>query len=74
LFILRPHPPTHVKDFVTAMVVSSVLDTSKGALVAAIVFPRPMSFKYEEELTIVMILLFSYTVPSAASPCARPSR
>jgi cation-transporting ATPase 13A3/4/5 len=48
------------KDFVTAMVVSSALDTSKGALVAAILFPRPMSFKYDEELTIVMILLFSY--------------
>jgi cation-transporting ATPase 13A3/4/5 len=48
------------KVHVTAMVVSSALDTSKGALVAAILFPRPMNFKYDEELTIVMILLFSY--------------
>lgn len=36
------------------------MNTSKGKLLSAILFPEQMVFKYDEELPIVMLLLLSY--------------
>ena len=38
------------------------MDTSKGDLLAAILFPSAMVFKYDEELTVVITLLMLYAV------------
>ena len=49
-------------DGVLAIALSTGMDTSKGDLLAAILFPSAMVFKYDEELTVVITLLMLYAV------------
>lgn len=39
--------------------------TSKGDLLAAILFPKAMLFKYDEELPVVLVLLILYAAMCA---------
>lgn len=38
------------------------MSTSKGKLLAAILYPEQMLFKYDEELPVVVILLLLYAI------------
>ena len=42
---------------VTALVVATGIDTGRGDLVASILYPVPIMFRYEEELPILMLVL-----------------
>ena len=53
---------THAEDGVTAVVIATGMDTTKGDLLAAILFPARMMFKYDEELAVVIIILLAYSV------------
>jgi magnesium-transporting ATPase (P-type) len=44
----------------TAVVCSTGISTDKGQLVGKMLFPRPMQFKYDEELTVVIFVLGCY--------------
>ena len=46
---------------VTAAVVATGMDTTKGDLLAAILFPTRMVFKYDEELVVVIVILLAYS-------------
>ena len=52
----------HADDGVTAVVIATGMDTTKGDLLAAILFPARMVFKYDEELAVVIIILLAYSV------------
>lgn len=47
---------------VTALVTSTGVRTNKGQLVASILFPEKVSFRYEEELSVVICFLLLYGV------------
>lgn len=47
-------------DEVVAVVVATGIWTSKGLLISKILFPSTMSFKYDEELPIVICILLVY--------------
>ena len=47
---------------VEAAVISTGMDTSKGDLLAVILFPSAMVFKYDEEMPVVITLLLLYSV------------
>lgn len=36
------------------------MQTGKGELLSAILYPENMVFKYDEELVVVLILIFTY--------------
>ena len=47
---------------VEAAVIATGMDTSKGDLLAVILFPSAMVFKYDEEMPVVITLLLLYSV------------
>lgn len=47
---------------VLAVVTATGMSTSKGKLLAAILYPEQMLFKYDEELPVVVILLLLYAI------------
>ena len=49
---------------VLAKVVATGIATGKGELIASILYPAPMLFKYDEELPVVVILLVLYAAHS----------
>ena len=42
---------------VTALVTATGIDTGKGELIASILYPQPIMYKYDEELPVVVALL-----------------
>lgn len=46
---------------VMAAVVATGMETTKGDLLAAILFPTRMIFKYDEELVVVIVILLAYS-------------
>jgi E1-E2 ATPase len=52
----------HADDGVTAVVIATGMATTKGDLLAAILFPARMVFKYDEELAVVIVILLAYSV------------
>jgi magnesium-transporting ATPase (P-type) len=50
------------EDVVEAAVVATGMDTSKGDLLAVILFPSTMVFKYDEEMPVVISLLMLYAI------------
>ncbi|KAH7415779.1 hypothetical protein KP509_14G060200 [Ceratopteris richardii] len=53
---------THQDHDVLAFVTATGMSTSKGKLLAAILYPEQMVFKYDEELPVVVILLLIYAL------------
>ena len=49
------------EEGVTAVVVATGMDTTKGDLLSVILFPARMVFKYDEELAVVILLLLAYS-------------
>eukprot|EP00250_Pteridium_aquilinum_P014895 c22269_g1_i1 orf=370-4158(-) len=47
---------------VLAVVTETGMSTSKGKLLAAILYPEQMLFKYDEELPVVVVLLLLYAI------------
>lgn len=47
---------------VLAVVTATGMSTSKGKLLAAILYPEQMLFRYDEELPVVVFLLLSYAI------------
>eukprot|EP00884_Botryococcus_braunii_P008422 jgi/Botrbrau1/17581/Bobra.0166s0023.1 len=56
---------TSPSDQVLAVVTATGMATSKGDLLAAILFPKVMLFKYDEELPVVVALLILYAIACA---------
>nr|PNR41660.1 hypothetical protein PHYPA_019065 [Physcomitrium patens] len=50
------------QDDVLAIVTSTGMATSKGKLLASILYPEKMLFKYDEELPVVVLLLLAYGI------------
>ncbi|KAG0585432.1 hypothetical protein KC19_2G011200 [Ceratodon purpureus] len=50
------------QDDVLAIVTSTGMATSKGELLASILYPEKMLFKYDEELPIVVLMLLAYGI------------
>lgn len=49
------------EEGVTAVVIATGMDTTKGDLLSVILFPARMVFKYDEELAVVILLLLAYS-------------
>mmetsp|Transcript_8522 Transcript_8522/g.24452 ORF Transcript_8522/g.24452 Transcript_8522/m.24452 type:complete len:1333 (-) Transcript_8522:290-4288(-) len=47
-------------DAVEAVVTGTGMNTSKGEIMSAILFPTPLTFKYNAELPVVIMILFAY--------------
>ena len=47
---------------VTALVTATGIDTGKGELIASILYPQPIMYKYDEELPVVVGLLISFAL------------
>ena len=46
----------------TALVTATGIDTGKGELIASILYPQPIMYKYDEELPVVVGLLISFAL------------
>eukprot|EP00873_Tetraselmis_striata_P045781 jgi/Tetstr1/466045/TSEL_010632.t1 len=58
----KPEVPGQAAPDTLALVTSTGINTSKGDILSAILFPTGMTFRYDEELPAAVFLLFLYAI------------